>query len=409
MKTDSKSENPKIGLALAGGGVEGAIYEIGALCALQEFIEGVDFNDLDIYVGVSAGALVASGLANGLTPWEMNRISHSHGNSLPPVTPESFFKPATGEYFYRLTQMPGSVVSMLWQYATNPWDTSILGALSGIVHHIPSGLFDNTPLREYLERLFEEYELSDDFKHTSKPLRIVTTDLDAGATTVFGGPGYDHIPISLAVQASTALPGLFMPVEIEGRYYIDGIARKTVHASVALEAGMDLVFSVNPLVPLESPKIARSHEELKKNLRKSGFSYIMAQTLRTIIHSRMTVGFDRYTRQFPNSDLLLFEPPADDESMFYTNVFSFSKRFKVADKAFQHIREQLLEKKDYYADVLQRHGLQLNFEKLHQITTIENHPRLGVMDSGDVSVNLEATLNRLESMLSDEDGLSKTG
>ncbi len=409
MSNQQKNKTPKIGLALAGGGVEGAIYEIGALCALQEFIEGVDFNDLDIYVGVSAGALVASGLANGLSPWELNRISHSQGKFLPPVSPESFFKPATGEYFYRFSQIPGSVFNMIWRYVCNPADTSILGALSGIVHHVPSGLFDNTPLRTYLEELYQYYELSNDFRDLKKPLRIVTTDLDAGETCVFGEAGFDDVPVSLAVQASTALPGLFMPVEIDGRYYIDGIARKTVHASVALEAGMDLVFSVNPLVPLEKPKVVRSTAQLKQNLRKSGFPYIMAQTLRTIIHSRMTTGFERYNRQFPDSDVLLFEPPASDESMFYTNVFSFSKRLKVADKAFRHIREQILQNKDYYEAALNRHGLKLNKEKLHQITTIENHPKLGVLDTGDVSQNLDATLSRLDMLLSNGSGMSKTG
>ncbi len=409
MKKQTENKTPKIGLALAGGGVEGATYEIGALCALQEFIEGVRFDDLDIYVGVSAGALVASGLAGGLTPWELNRISHSHGATLPPITPESFFRPATGEYWYRFTQIPESLFKAFWQHLSNPRDISLLGSLSRITHHIPSGLFDNSPLREYLELLFREYDLPNDFKKARRPLRVVTTDLEAGETAVFGEPGRDGIPVSLAVQASTALPGLFMPVEIEGRYYIDGIARKTVHASVALEAGMDLVFSINPLVPLESPKVARTQKELKDHLRRSGIPYIMAQTLRTIIHSRMTTGFERYEQEYPDSDLLLFEPPADDESMFYTNVFSFSKRLKVADRAFQHIRSQLLKNKAYYEEVLARHGLSLNYEKLYRITTLENHPKLGVLDSGDVSANLEATLNRLDEVLSDGEQLSKTG
>ena len=43
------------------------------------------------------------------------------------------------------------------------------------------------------------------------------------------------MPIALAVQASTALPGLYPPVEIDGRFYVDGVLHKTVHASVAFE------------------------------------------------------------------------------------------------------------------------------------------------------------------------------
>ena len=56
----ARSRGRKIGLALAGGGPLGGIYEIGALIALNEAIEGVRFSEADVYVGVSAGALVAS-------------------------------------------------------------------------------------------------------------------------------------------------------------------------------------------------------------------------------------------------------------------------------------------------------------------------------------------------------------
>ena len=62
---------PRIGLALAGGGPLGAIWEIGALNALAEALPGVDFVALDGYVGVSAGGFLAAGLANGMTPRQM--------------------------------------------------------------------------------------------------------------------------------------------------------------------------------------------------------------------------------------------------------------------------------------------------------------------------------------------------
>ena len=61
----------KIGLALAGGGPLGAMYEIGVLMALDEALVGLDLNDIDIYVGVSAGSFITAGLANQLTPAEI--------------------------------------------------------------------------------------------------------------------------------------------------------------------------------------------------------------------------------------------------------------------------------------------------------------------------------------------------
>jgi predicted acylesterase/phospholipase RssA len=66
---------PRIGLALAGGGPLGAIYEIGALAALSESLRGIDLNDADVYVGVSAGGFIAAGIVNGFTPHQMSRPS----------------------------------------------------------------------------------------------------------------------------------------------------------------------------------------------------------------------------------------------------------------------------------------------------------------------------------------------
>jgi predicted acylesterase/phospholipase RssA len=58
----------KIALVLAGGGLTGAVYEVGALRAIDDLLLDRTVNDLDIYVGTSAGAVVCSLLANGLSP-----------------------------------------------------------------------------------------------------------------------------------------------------------------------------------------------------------------------------------------------------------------------------------------------------------------------------------------------------
>src|SRR5207237_7910661 len=64
----------RVGLALAGGGPLGGIYEVGALIALADSLDGLDCNDLDVYVGVSSGGFVAAALANGISPAQMYRL-----------------------------------------------------------------------------------------------------------------------------------------------------------------------------------------------------------------------------------------------------------------------------------------------------------------------------------------------
>ncbi len=58
-------------------------------------------------------------------------------------------------------------------------------------------------------------------------------------------------------QASAALPGLFPPVAIDGEHYVDGALNKTLHASVALDEGVSLLFCINPLVPFDASSASR--------------------------------------------------------------------------------------------------------------------------------------------------------
>jgi NTE family protein len=101
----------------------------------------------------------------------------------------------------------------------------------------------------------------------------VATNLDSGEAAPFGRPGWDHVPISQAVQASSPrCPGLFPPVEIDDNYYVDGALKKTMHASVALETGCDLMLCLNPLVPFDatapqSPKVMQ-RGDLRHRARK---------------------------------------------------------------------------------------------------------------------------------------------
>ena len=108
---------PKIALALAGGGPLGAIYEVGAMCALEESLNGMDFTKLDHYVGVSAGGFIVAALANGMSPRELC-ASFIENDSEPSDTfdPSWLLKPAYGEFLRRGIMLPGLVLSALWNF-----------------------------------------------------------------------------------------------------------------------------------------------------------------------------------------------------------------------------------------------------------------------------------------------------
>ena len=96
----ASNARPRVGLALAGGGPLGGIYEVGALLALADSLDGLDFNDLDAYVGVSSGGFVSAALANGISPAQMYRIFIDDGADAA-LKPEIFLRPAFGEFARR--------------------------------------------------------------------------------------------------------------------------------------------------------------------------------------------------------------------------------------------------------------------------------------------------------------------
>lgn len=97
------STRSKIGLAVAGGGPIGGIFEIGAMRALDDAIEGLDMNALDVYVGISSGAYIAASLANRLTTTELCRIFVSNDSDQFKFRAEDFVRPAIWEYLRRLS------------------------------------------------------------------------------------------------------------------------------------------------------------------------------------------------------------------------------------------------------------------------------------------------------------------
>lgn len=400
----SAGASPKIGLALAAGAPEGAIYEIGALRAIDEALDGLDLNNLHIYVGVSAGAFLNANLANDLTSAQMCRAIVSHEPGEHPFSPETFFTPAFRELASRSRMLPRLLTESLWDYARHLRDRTLLDSLTHLSHALPIGIFDNEPIRAYLQKIWSIKNRTDDFRRLGKRLVVVATDLESGHAALFGEPGLDHVPISRAVQASGALPGLYPPVEIDGRYYVDGVLLKTLHASVALEAGADLVICVNPLVPVDTLNAVQAGLMQQGNLLQRGLPTVLAQTFRTLVHSRLEVGMAAYERRFADRDVVLIEPGRDDYKMFFTNIFGLSERRAVCEHAYQATRRLLLDRCGELAPVFARHGITLRRNVLEEPRNLWEQValpgRTPIQRSGHATVReLDDVLSRLERLV----------
>lgn len=347
----------RIGVALAGGGPLGAFYELGTLQALGECIEGLDLRALHVYAGVSSGSMLAAALANGLAPVDIGRIVISNDSGHDPAHPGLFLRPAFREYAARIAALPRLAWQAASQYARAPLSRSLAEVLAPLTAAMPAGLFDSAPFERYLRKLYSSGGRTNDFRELRHRLFIVATNLDTGQAARFGEPGLDHVPISRAVQASTALPGLYAPVKIDGETYADGALLRTMHASVALKAGADLLFCVNPLVPFDSSEGGRRQRDVE--LTRHGLPVVLGQTFRSLIQSRMQVGMAAYKDRYPRAEILLFEPDRGDRRMFFANVFRYSDRRRLVDHAYQCTRRDLARHAAVLAPLLARHGLRL--------------------------------------------------
>jgi NTE family protein len=167
-------------------------------------------------VGVSSGALVSSGLANGFDTATMGEIVTDDASTLYRLSPGTLLRPAIGAYARRVSRLPQALACIVRAQTREPlrnlWSAS-LGPLGRI---IPTAVFDNAPLERYLRDVFNSQGHTDDFRKLRHRLYVVATNLNTAESVRFGERGHDRVPISRAVCASSALPGLYPAVEIDG-------------------------------------------------------------------------------------------------------------------------------------------------------------------------------------------------
>lgn len=389
----AKHTPPRIGIALAGGGPLGAVYEIGALAAIEEAIEGLDMNDAAIYVGISAGGIIATGLANGITPHRMCQlfVESDADDDDNAFKPEMLLRPAWGEFSIRAAAFPVLLAAGLFHYFSRRGKTSLASSLERLKACLPTGILSGDGIDEFIRKALEAHGGTNDFRELKRKLIIVATDLDTGAPVRFGQPGMNHVPISRAAQASAAVPGLFPPVEIDGRYFVDGVLRKTLHASIALEENVDLLLCLNPIVPYN----ARTRHQPGK-LAQGGLLAVLSQTLRSIIHSRVEIGMANYGTTYPETGILLIEPSQEDADMFFTNLFSYNSRRRMCENAYQNTRMMLWERRKEIGPILERHGLKLKLSVLRDTSLTLVKKRASEKDDLFGLNRLNETLDNLE-------------
>lgn len=372
----------KTALVLAGGGLTGAVYEIGALRAIDDVLVDRTVNDFDLYVGTSAGSLVAALLANGISPEMMLKGIAGKHDTVPPIERDDLFHFDARDIVRWLKRMPGKIAGAWSHYLRHYGDMTLFDLVWSLSEALPSGLYDNRSLEDYVRRVIREQGHSNYFDQLKRDLFIIATDLDTSERAVFGRYSAERVPISRAVAASTAIPLIYKPVRIGQHDYVDGGIRGNASLDIAVEHGATLIVCINPLVPFDNrartaiPFLGRDGGYLSEK----GLSAIANQVGRIQTHAGLHYHIKQLRKTRPEVDIILIEPSRNDYQMFFYNIMRYSARLIVARHGFETVTLRLAENFEYLKNLLGRQGIPISerlvLEELEEIRRSAYDPKV---------------------------------
>jgi predicted acylesterase/phospholipase RssA len=369
-KARGRKKPSKTALVLGGGGFTGGVYEIGALRALDLLAVNSAVNNFDVYVGTSAGSFVAGMLANGITPDEMMQVLNSQVPSeLEDLDLNKVLKPNYLGFLQKAAALPLRSLELVRSLAR-------LGELSaidigvGLAEALPTGLYSGSGLDDYVANILADSGKTNDFRLLDTELYLTATDLDTCERIVFGEEGWQDVPISKAIQCSTALPIVYKPVELKGRELVDGGIRSTTNVDIAVEKGAKFIVVVNPLVPYVNDfksTIPTLSGNRARRVSDMGMPAIANQTFRLIAHQRLHQAVGMWQEKYPGVDIVLVEPEPTDELMFGTPIMDYSRRLQIARHGFESVTATLAKDYDRFKEIAERHGIEISERRVRRV------------------------------------------
>ncbi len=371
-----------LSLVLAGGGITGAMYEFGALQALDHFFAGsFRINDFDVFVGTSGGAVVAALMANNVPPGEVGRSIIHNTDSPLNFKQDDILEIDWQEIKASLLRAMRVIPALVRFYRRNPKLFSIARAIYALEENMPPGIYSLNKYQDYLKRLLTRRGCVNSFEALGKELYIPAIHLDKGDRVLFGSPGWRDVPISDAIAASSALPLYFQPVTVKGMDFVDGGVASVAHVDIAIERGSRFLVLVNPVIPLRNDPETVCIPTFSGHcarIREKGITFVVDQTQRISAREKLRLGLERFRAQHPESRIFLIEPPWTDSFMFMENILNYGSRVAMLNYGYRSTARHLRAHFDSYRQAFAAYGIDVSLEGLQEDNPWEPPPALAV-------------------------------
>jgi predicted acylesterase/phospholipase RssA len=266
--------------------------------------------------------------------------------------------------------MPLAVMGLLRTLARDYRQLSAVDIGVGLAQALPSGLYTGSGIERYVRKVLSDPDRTDDFRLLANELYIAAADLDTCERIVFGAEGWDDVPISTAVRASTALPMLYKPVKVKERELIDGGVLSTTNLDIAVGAGAKFILVVNPLVPYVNDFEQRTATVTGSRARRisdMGFAQIGYQTFKLLAYQRLHEMARGWEERYPGVDIVLIEPEPNDDLMFETPIMNYASRVDIARHGFQSVTFKLAGDYPRFKRICARHGIEISATRVRKV------------------------------------------